>query len=375
MPPRNPLDWIALNLLPGLGPIAVARALERFDDPGEIAFRLPVEQLTVLGRVSRKAAASIPEARRSLRRRAEQELRAAERLGLRLLVREDEDFPAALAELPDPPPMLYLRGGLPPGVARIAIVGSRRNTLYGERVAAGLAAGLAEREIEVVSGGARGIDTHAHEGTLAAGGRTIAVLGSGFAAPYPRENVELFDRIAESGAVVSELPLDTPPSRQTFPKRNRIISGLSVAVVVVEATHRSGSLVTARHALEQGRELLAVPGPVTSSRSEGTNGLIQQGAKLVQNVEDVIEELSPVYRGAVVEQPRLEEAGVDLSGLLPDEGTLLELLDTVEPQQLDQLADRAPFSFARLQAALCGLELRGAIDVLPGRHYRRRTNG
>ena len=156
MPPRNPLDWIALNLLPGLGPIAIARALERFGEPGEIAYRLPVKLLASLRGVSRKAAASIPEARRTLRQRAEEELRKAESLGLRLLVRADEDYPAALAELPDPPPLLYVRGTFPSGVARIAIVGSRRNTLYGERVAAGLAAGLAERKIEVISGsGAR----------------------------------------------------------------------------------------------------------------------------------------------------------------------------------------------------------------------------
>ena len=373
MPTRNPLDWIALNLLPGLGPVAIARALERFGDPGRIAFHVPVQQLVGLGHVSREGLTTVPEARRTLRDRAERELRQAEKLGLRVIVRSDADYPAALLELADAPPLLFVRGSIPQAVVRIGIVGSRRNTLYGERVSTGLAAGLAAREIEVVSGGARGIDSYAHRGALGGGGRTIAVLGSGFAKPYPRENLQLFDRIAESGAVISELPLDTPPSRQTFPKRNRLISGLSVAVVVVEATRRSGSLVTARHALEQGREVLAVPGPVSSSCSAGTNGLIQQGAKLVQDVEDVVEELSPLYRGAVVEPRRADAESCELTGLLPDEQSVLQMLDPIESRQLNELAELAPFSFARLQAALFSLELRGAIDLLAGRHYRLRS--
>jgi DNA processing protein len=371
VPARNLLDWISLNLLPGLGPVSIARALQRFDDPGAIAHRIPVGRLAGLPGVRRDELAKIDAARRTLRGRAERELRQAERLALRITVRGDADYPAALTELADPPALLYVRGSIPEGAVRVAVVGSRHCTRYGQRVATGLGAGLAERGIEIVSGGARGIDTCAHRGALETG-RTIAVLGSGFANPYPRENVELFERIAQSGAVVSEFPLDVPPAKSTFPRRNRLVSGLSVAVVVVEATRRSGSLVTARHALEQGREVLAIPGPVTSDRSCGTNGLIQQGAKLVQDVEDIVEELSPIYRGAIGAAPGAAASEVDLSGLLPDEETVLGMLDPVEARQLDELAEQAPFSFARLQAALFTLEVRGAIEALPGRHYQRR---
>jgi DNA processing protein len=357
-----------------MGPILLGRALERFGDPGRIAYHVPVRHLESLRGIGAQVAAGIAEARRTLRRRAERELRGVEKLGLRLIVRGDADYPPALLEIPDPPILLYVKGCLHEGAVRIAVVGARGATLYGKRVAVGLGADLASREIEVVSGGARGIDTCAHKGALEVGGRTVAVLGSGFRRPYPQQNTELFERIAESGALISEFPLDTDPRPDNFPRRNRVISGLSVAVVVVEAARRSGSLVTAGHALEQGREVLAIPGPVSSGRSTGTNWLIQQGAKLVQNVEDVLEELSPMVRTSVRPPDRSgDEAGPETAGLLPDEQTLLEMLDPVEPQQLDELADRAPFSFARLQAALFGLELRGVIDSQPGRNYLRKT--
>jgi len=373
MPSRNLLDWIALNLLSGMGPVRVRRALDRFGDPGEIAHRVPIDRLAAVAGIRGEAAGALAAARRSLRRRAEREWRRAERLGLRVLCREDEDYPAALSELHDAPILLYVRGTLATGLARIAVVGSRRATLYGKRVAAGMSAGLAARDVEIVSGGARGIDTAAHEGALSVEGRTVAVLGSGFLRLYPEQNAELFERIAASGALISEFPLELTPRPENFPRRNRIISGLSAAVVVVEAERRSGSLVTAGHALEQGREVLAVPGPVSSGRSTGTNALIQQGAKLVQNVEDIVEELSPMFRTSMA--PPTNDAGddrVDLSGLLPDERAVLDLLDPVEPQHLDELAERAPFSFPRLQTALMGLELRGAIEHLAGRRYLAR---
>jgi DNA processing protein len=361
VPTRNLLDWIALNLLPGL-------------DPGEIAYRVPIRDLGCVRGVGPQILAGIADARRTLRRHAERELRRAEKLRLSVLVRGEAAYPAALSELPDAPILLYLKGSLPEGVVRLAVVGSRQATLYGRRVATGLAADLATRGIEIVSGGARGIDTYAHEGALSVDGRTVAVLGSGFRRPYPEQNAELFDRIAASGALLSEFPLEVDPKPENFPRRNRVISGLSAAVVVVEAARRSGSLITAGHALDQGREVLAVPGPVSSQRSSGTNWLIQQGAKLVQNVEDVVEELSPLFRTSL--QPPSSSSGdevEELAGLLPDEETVLQMLDPVEPQQLDELAERAPFGFARLQTALFGLELRGAIDSLPGRHYARKS--
>jgi DNA processing protein len=374
MPTRNLFDWISLNLLPGLGPVLLGRALERFGDPGRIAYRVPMRDLATVRGVGAQALAGIAEARATLRRRAERELRQAEKLGLRLLVRGDDAYPPALAELPDAPIVLYVKGDLPEAVVRIAVVGSRRATRYGQRVAAGLGADLAARGMEVVSGGALGIDSCAHKGALSADGRTVAVLGSGFRRPYPERNAELFERIAASGAVVSEFSLDVDPRPENFPRRNRVISGLVVAVVVVEAARRSGSLITAGHALEQGREVLAVPGPVSSGCSVGTNWLIQQGAKLVQNAEDIVEELSPLFRSSLPERTTSAEEGVEEPvGLLPDEETVLRMLDPVEAQQLDELAERAPFSFARLQAALFGLELRGVVDAHPGRYYSRKS--
>lgn len=372
MPTRNLLDWIALSLLPGMGPILLRRALDRFGDPGKIAFRLPGKALESIPRMPAQSVAAILDCRRTLAKRAEQELRRSEKLGLRLLPCDHPDFPASFAELPDAPVLLHLEGRLPHDVVRVAVVGSRQPTEYGKRIAAGLASGLAARGIEVVSGGARGIDTCAHRSAVEEGGRTTAVLGSGFLQPYPKENERLFEQIAERGAVLSEFPLDQGPKPENFPRRNRLISGLAVAVVVVEANRRSGSLVTAGHALEQGREVMAVPGRVSSARSEGCHRLIQQGAKLVHCLDDILEELSPLYRGAIGESP---DAGDPAPSpvRLPDEELTLGLLDETEPLQLDELADRVPFGIARLQAALFGLEVGGAIEALPGRHYVRRT--
>ena len=372
MPDNNLVDLIALALLPGLGPITIRRLLDAGNDPADIAYRMSPRVLSTLPRIRGAAVSGIVDARKTLRRRAEREERRAEKLGLRLLTLADADYPAALPELPDAPILLYVRGRLPPGVARIAVVGSRSATHYGKHVATGLASGLAVRGIEVVSGGARGIDTCAHRGALAEGGRTVAVIGSGLARPYPPENEKLFDRVAENGAVVSEFPLDFGPRPENFPRRNRLISGLASAVVVVEANRRSGSLITAGHALEQGREVLAVPGPVSSERSAGCNRLIQQGAKLVQNLDDILEELSPMYRGAIL-PPTPPREVVAVTGLLPDEATLLELLDKEGPLQVDNIAEKAPFGFARVQAALFGLEVRSAVERLPGGHYARRS--
>jgi DNA processing protein len=228
---------------------------------------------------------------------------------------------------------------------------------------------LALRGAEIVSGGARGIDTCAHEGALAGGGRTVAVLGSGFGHVYPPENAKLFDAIAGSGALLSEFPIAMAPLAGNFPRRNRLISALSAAVVVVEATEKSGSLHTAAHALDQGREVMAVPGPVTSPQSAGCHRLILAGAKLVRNASDVIEELSPMYRDALAATPSAESTAAPQQPLAPDEAAVLALFDDPRPVHVDRLADAAPFGVARLQAALFSLVLSGAIETLPGGYY------
>jgi DNA processing protein len=367
-------DWVALNLLRGLGPVLLHRLLERFGDPGLIAFGADQRALEAVPGMGEGRARSVLEERAGLRRRAEAEVRACASAGVRILTLEDSDYPVLLREIPDPPPVLYLAGELESDRVRIAVVGSRRPTAYGNRVAKSLAARLAERGVEIVSGGARGIDARAHEAALEAGGRTVAVLGSGLARPYPKENEPLFARIRQAGALVSEFPLDTPPKPEHFPRRNRLIAALSSAVVVVEAAARSGSLSTAAHALEQGREVMAVPGPVDSDRSVGCHRLIQQGAKLVHDSEDVIAELRPELRSALGLPPggSAREGSPNLDDLSEEEAFVLSLLADPEPVHLDVLVERARLDVARLQVALFGLEMRGAVEQLPGRYYLAR---
>lgn len=360
-------DWVALNLLP-LAPAPLAAALDRVGEPAAIAYRVPASML------ARKhtTVAAIERMRGALRRLAAREIRRAARHGVRLVARDDPDYPADLAEIPDPPPVLSVRGRLSTGTPRVALVGSRAATRYGTRVAAELAAALARRGVEIVSGGARGVDAAAHGAALGAGGRSVAVLGSGLLHPYPEAHRGLFERLAATGAVVSEYPLDAAPDRWRFPRRNRLVSGLSAAVVVVEAARRSGALSTAAHALEQGREVLAVPGPITSPRSVGANGLIRDGAAVALTPDDILQALPEMYRRAVpveIDRPQPAVAVEHASNPSPDEAAVVALLDHVEPLHLDALADRAPFGVARLLVALFGLQIRGTVDRLPGRYY------
>lgn len=374
----DPLDWIALDLLVGPSLAAKRLAVQKLGSPGDVAHRLPPEAFAEFGRLTDKDAASIRSSRRGLERRARAERRRARKLGLALVSPGDPTYPAEFETLAEPPILLYSKGLLRTPSVRVAVVGSRHPTAYGRRVASGLGSTLAARGITVVSGGARGIDTAAHTGALEAGGATVAVLGSGFARLYPAENVALFDRIAaEGGAVLSEFRLDAPPEGHHFLRRNRLISGLSAAVVVVEAARRSGSLNTASWALEQGREVMAVPGPVSSLRSEGCHRLIQQGAKLVHHSDDILEELSPMYRSALPgnKEATGEVPAGDAVEPAPDEAAVLALLDEVEPMHIDALAERAPFGVARLQAALFTLVLRGSVEETTGRYYVSRPVG
>jgi DNA processing protein len=343
---------------------------------------LPAAAWRELPGIDETAAREIVAARTQLMRRVEAEWDAAVRRDLRIVARDDAEYPSMLAALPDAPVVLYLRGDLQDGRVRLALVGSRRATAYGRQIARELAKELAELGVEIVSGGARGIDTAAHRGALEAGGRTVAVLGCGFAHTYPPENEALFKSIAASGAILSEFAVETAPLAENFPRRNRLISALSAGTIVVEATDKSGSLITAGHALEQGREVMAVPGPVTSEQSRGCHRLIQQGAKLVQTVDDVLNELSPMYRDALVLTPP-GAAGASPAPpephrppLSPDEAAVLALFDDPRPVHVDRLAENATFGTARLQTALFGLALRGCIDPMAGGYYvARPRNG
>ena len=375
MPPEPLTAWLAIHLLPGVGPLTARRALDAHGDPREVAFRLSAAGWREFPGIDAATAQGIVAARPALLRRVESEWDAAVRRDLRILTRDDADYPSMLAALPDAPVVLYVKGRLREGRVRLALVGSRRATAYGREVARGLANDLARRGVEIVSGGARGIDTSAHRGALDAGGRTVAVLGNGFAHTYPPENRDLFDAIGASGAILSEFPIDTAPLAENFPRRNRLISALTAATIVVEATDKSGSLITAGHALDQGREVMAVPGPVTSEQSRGCHRLIQQGAKLVQTPDDVLGELSPMYRDALrSEGPGPAPAGevapdANLKGLSPDEMAVLGLFDDPRPIHVDRLADSAPLGIARLQSALFSLVLRGCIDPMAGGYY------
>ena len=292
----------------------------------------------------------------------------AGRAGARLLLSEDDEYPASLAAVPAPPPFLLARGELRKEDAlALAIVGSRRATAYGLGAAERLAADLAARGVTIVSGFARGIDTAAHRGALAAGGRTIAVLGCGVDVTYPPENRKLVGQVLERGALISQFPMGTPALPGHFPLRNRTIAALTLGTIVVEAAERSGALITAGHAGELGREVFAVPGPVTSETSRGANRLIQDGAKLVQGWEDVLAELPPVWRRCLTECVGVEAPGPAPEG---DETRVLPLLGG-EPIHIDHVIARSGVPSGRAAAALLNLELKGWVRQLPGQHYVR----
>lgn len=296
-----------------------------------------------------------------------------------LLRPSDAGYPPLLAAIATPPE-LHIRGALVPDDAlAIAIVGSRRATHYGTAQAERLAADLAMRGVTIVSGLARGIDTAAHRGALAAGGRTIAVLGTGVDVVYPPENGALAGEIARRGALVSQFPPGTPPSPWNFPIRNTVIAGLSLGVVVVEAAEKSGALITARLAAEIGREVFAIPGRITDTVSRGTHGLLQDGAKLVQQWSDVVEELPEAWRRLVGSEDGPEGARAAGPGdpdrpASPGDETgrseqVMRLLRSDEPQHIDDLIERSGLSPARLAADLLALELEGRARQLGGQRW------
>ena len=285
----------------------------------------------------------------------------------------DAAYPDLLRWLPDPPPVLYVRGELlPEDKLAMAVVGSRRPSHYGQLMAKRFGAELAEHGFTVVSGLARGIDSLAHQGALQAGGRTIAVLGCGVNRIYPAEHRRLYDAVRGQGAVVSEFAFDTKPDRWNFPRRNRIISGLSLGVLVVEASDRSGSLLTAHHAVEQGREVFAVPGRIDVESSRGTHRLIQGGAKLTTGVGDVLDELPDAVRTAALRQHAAaqalaEEAPADLS---PQESQILALLGG-EESHIEAVIHASQLPAHVVASILATLELRGMVRQFPGKFFAR----
>jgi len=308
---------------------------------------------------------------------AEQELERAQKLGVQVLTIEDRDYPFLLKQIYDPPIVLYVKGKFSERDKNsIGIVGSRRPSIQGRLNAEKFGFELASRGITVVSGMARGIDTAAHRGALNAKGRTIAVLGSGLDVIYPPENRDLSKEIAKNGAVISEFPFGTQPDRQNFPRRNRVVSGLSLGILVVEAGEKSGALITASFALEQGREVFAVPGNVNLPTTKGCHQLIKDGAKLVEKVEDVLEELNiekvlkPENQGSTAIDST-QGKGTETLPLSEEEKKVYKVIEK-EPLYIDQIVRLTGMESFKASQILMKLEIRGLIRQLPGKFFVRR---
>lgn len=366
------LSWLALSLTPGLASRLSARLLRSFESP-EGVFRASVAQLEechlpapVVRAVAKKEAF----------KRAEKELAGIRRIaGCRLINWTEPEYPQSLLQIYDPPVMLYLRGD--PQILNLpslGIVGTRKPTLYGSQMADRLGRELAARGVVIVSGMARGIDAIGHQGAMAVSGRAIGILGTGIDVCYPKENKKLYEKVLERGAILSEFPLGTYPAPENFPMRNRIVAGMPLGIVVVEGAQYSGSLITARLAMEFGREVFGVPGNVTQPVSFAPNQLIKQGAKLVTNAEDVIEELPTPVRAMLVqaEQPEAEQRNLVLAASLNGaEKKLYEMLSADEPKHIDGIVERSGLNSSVVLATLFDLEMKGIIRQLPGKQFSK----
>ena len=355
-----------LKSVPGVGSLLGKRLIDRFTSPQNI-IQASAEKLLQVEGITRRHVAAIKN--HKMPESVTTELDLVAQKNYRIVTLTDPDYPPLLREIPDPPLLLYVSGTLCSSDLKIAVVGSRNATAYGLQTTKILCAGLAALGVTIVSGMARGIDTAAHEGALAAGGKTIAVLGSGLDRIYPAENTKLFHRISSNGGVVSEFSMLAEPEAHHFPLRNRIISGLSLGTVVVEATRKSGSLITARLAAEQNREVFAVPGSIQSFKSTGTHTLIKQGAKLVEHAQDIVEELAPYFLepGCPENIPRSEAGRMPIS-LSDDEA---RVYDALEPYtiHIDELTRKISMESAKLSGILLQLELKGLVHQSPGKYF------
>lgn len=358
--------WLALSLTPGVGGIFIKRLLDRFKTP-EAVFQAPLEELLQIEGLGEKVAREIQKG--PVEKKVVRELSLLGEVGGKIMTIRDASYPKRLKEIYDPPPLLYVRGDLKEeDELAVAIVGSRKTTPYGRWITEKMGQELARHGITIVSGMARGIDSHAHWGALSGGGRTIAVLGCGVDVVYPPENRNLYKRIIDQGTVLSEFAMGSPPEGGHFPKRNRIISGLSLGVVVVQASMESGSLITANYALEQGREVFAVPGNVGSDSSRGTHQLIKDGAKLVESSEDILEEVLPQWKK---EKEAPQEVERPVRDLTDEEKVLYEQLGET-PLHIDVLIRESPFDPGKVSSLLLNLELKGLISQWPGKCFSKK---
>lgn len=363
------IDAIELTLVPGIGCITQNHIWRAFPNISDV-FSTGKTTLGALG-ISNEARAHIRS--RGYHARAAEIFDWCLSEGCLFLVRGRPEYPALLEEIPNPPLVLYARGSLDALTAPcIAIVGTRKPTIYGLQMAQGLSSDLGRRGITVVSGLARGIDGASHRGCLQGNGKTIAVLGCGIDMVYPREHQKLAQTIRDNGLLLSEFPPATAPTPHNFPMRNRIISGISLAIVVVEASEYSGSLITARLALEQNREVLAIPGNLTAPQSFGTNYLIKQGAKLIQSWKDVVEEFPSAHRQSISAKEHSEfQRSAQFELLSAEEIRIVETLKIDEATQFDKIYQDSNLGISQLSDLLLNLEVRGFVRQLPGNLYVR----
>ena len=355
--------WLALQRVVGVGSVLAKRLIEHFGGP-EAVFSAPERALREVEGIGSRVVSSLKHFDQWEDVAREEML--IEKNQVVIITMRDRQYPKNLLSTYDPPPFLYVRGEIQEkDTLAVAVVGSRMGSDYGRMATERISYELAQKGVTIVSGMARGIDSAAHQGAIRACGRTIAVLGCGIDTVYPPENRELFSEIAARGAVVSELPLSTPPLPVNFPKRNRIISGLSLGVVVVEASSKSGSLITARLALEQGREVFAVPGSIDSARSRGTHQLIKQGARLVEGADDILAEILPQWEAPQRVKKEKTEREHELTG---GSRTILDLL-SLNPLHIDDLISRSSMRSGEVASILLDLELKGWLRQLPGKMF------
>ncbi|QDU29701.1 hypothetical protein ETAA8_48160 [Anatilimnocola aggregata] len=361
------LAALRLALISGVGPITRQALLERFGT-AEAVLRASLTELREVRGIGQKLGQAIQDSARDVD--ADEELAYCAAQQIQVLLDGDEKYPARLSEIPDPPGVLFMLGELQAiDEMAIAIVGTRHATAYGTQQAERLAGGLARAGYTIVSGLARGIDAAAHRGAIAAGGRTIAVLGSGIANVYPPEHRDLAKDVAAHGALLSEAPPRTPPLSGAFPQRNRLISGLSLGTIVVEAAERSGALITSKHASEQGREVFAVPGRVDNRMARGCHQLIRDGAKLVQDVDDVLEELGPLPQPSVREDGLQIRHPIELQ-LNPQEQAVLQAIGD-EVCLIDEVIVQSGLPVPRVLSTLSVLEMRRLVRRVSGNRVQR----
>jgi len=363
--PSELKSWLALFTVPNVGPIRFISLVKHFGSP-EAVLSANEKELSDLPEIGRVIASNIK--RKVDWGLAEKQLELMEKNQVQLLTFKEEDYPENLESIYDPPPFLFIKGDIKKEDKNaIAMVGCRMASPYGRQITEKIGRELAKRGITIVSGLARGIDSIGHLSALEESGRTIAVFGSGLDVIYPPENKKLVERIVENGAIISEFLLGTKPEAPNFPRRNRLISGLSLGVVIVEAGAKSGALLTAQFALEQNREVFAIPGNIGAKNSEGTNQLIKQGAKLVTSVEDILEELNLIKSVQQEEKNQIER---DLSQLSEMEKSIYNLI-AHEPYHIDKIAQETHVTTSCALSTLLSLELKGFIKQLSGKMFVR----